>query len=69
MKGSFYGLSTKQLALFLAAVAFTIILLVGWAKAPIVSSLIPSQIGVLKLLPGLPPDIQAVKPHSCLLTD
>lgn len=60
MKGSFYGLSTKQLTLFLAAVALTTILLVGWAKAPIVSSLIPSQGGVLKLLPGLAPDIQAV---------
>ncbi|WOH11352.1 hypothetical protein DCAR_0830834 [Daucus carota subsp. sativus] len=51
MKGSFYGLSTKQITLFLAAVAFTTILLIGWAKAPIVSSLIPSQGGVLRLLP------------------
>lgn len=51
MKGSFYGLSTKQLTLFLAAVAFTIILLTGWTNAPIVSSLIPSQGGILKLLP------------------
>ncbi|KAK1377850.1 Trichome birefringence-like [Heracleum sosnowskyi] len=51
MKGIFYGLSTKQLTLFLAAVAFTTILLVGWAKIPIVSSLTPSQSGVLKLLP------------------
>lgn len=61
MKGSFYGLSTKQITLFLAAVAFTTILLIGWANAPIVSSLIPSQAGVLKLLPGLPPDTHVVR--------
>ncbi|KAL8093854.1 protein trichome birefringence-like 14 isoform X2 [Apium graveolens] len=51
MKGGYNGLRAKQLSLFLMAVFCTSILLFGWAKSPIFSSLIPPKSRVLKLPP------------------
>lgn len=52
MKGGFYGLRAKQLILFLAAVAFTVIIFFGWVKTPIIFSVVPPQSHVLKIPPG-----------------
>lgn len=53
MKGGYSGLRAKQLSLFLMAVFCTSILIFGWAKSPIFSSLIPPKSRVLKLLPAV----------------
>lgn len=53
MKGGFYGLRPKQLTLVLAATAFTVVIFFGWAKNPIIFSVVPPQ-SHLKLPTGLP---------------
>ncbi|PSS15454.1 Protein trichome birefringence-like [Actinidia chinensis var. chinensis] len=74
MKGGFYGLRGKQISLILVALVCTTVLIWGWEKTPILTSLLPPQGRLSQFSPEIlmgAPTVNTIasKPHISAVTD